>query len=134
MPSPSPDDRPSPADRPSPKSRTRAAERGSITAEFAVAIPAVLLVLGLCLGMLQLAAQQVRYTDAAAVGARSLARGEQESLASARALTVAGPGSFASSVRGEFVCATVSGRGAPILTTALGIELSASSCALAGGL
>ncbi|WP_251857324.1 TadE family type IV pilus minor pilin [Herbiconiux sp. L3-i23] len=99
-----------------------------------MAVPAVLLVLATCLGMLQIAAQQVRYTDAAAVGARSLARGETEATASARALTVAGPGDFASTVRGEFVCATVSGRGAPVLTSVVGIELSASSCALAGGL
>jgi Flp pilus assembly protein TadG len=122
---------PSPGDR---ARRAVAGDRGGITAEFAVAVPAVLLVLGLCLGMLQLAAQQVRYTDAAAVGARSLARGEEEALASSRALIVAGPSSFSSTVDGEFVCATVSGRGAVILTTALGIELSASSCALAGGL
>lgn len=105
-----------------------------MTAELAVAIPAVLMVVATCLGMIQVASQQVRYTDAAAIGARSLARGESETVAGQRALIVAGSGRFASAVRGEFVCATVSGRAAPVLTSLLGIELSASSCSLAGGL
>ncbi|MFD1715491.1 TadE family type IV pilus minor pilin [Amnibacterium flavum] len=109
-------------------------ERGSATAELAVAMPAVLLVLAACLGMLQIAAQQVRYSDAAAVGARSLARGESVAVASERALLVSGPARFSPSTKGEFVCATLTGRGVPVLTSALGIELSASSCALAGGL
>ena len=105
-----------------------------MSAELAVAMPAVLLVLALCLGMLQIAAQQVRYSDAAAVGARSLARGETASVAAERALMIAGPGRFSQSSHGEFVCATLAGAGVPVLTSALGIELSASSCALAGGL
>lgn len=109
-------------------------DRGSVTAELVVAMPAVLVVVALCLGMLQVASQQVRYTDAAAVGARSLARGESAAVASGRALSVAGPGSFSATERGEFVCGTVSGDAAVVLGQVLGVEVSAASCALRGGL
>ncbi|MDQ1576828.1 MAG: hypothetical protein QOH55_1978, partial [Microbacteriaceae bacterium] len=42
--------------------------RGSVTAEFAAVVPAVLLVLAACLGGIQVVGQQVRMTDAAADG------------------------------------------------------------------
>lgn len=109
-------------------------DAGSVTAELVVAMPAVLLVVALCLGMLQVAAQQVRYTDAAAVAARSLARGEAGAVASARAQAVASPSALASEERGDFVCATVSGDAAVVLGDALGVVVSAASCALRGGL
>lgn len=51
-------------------------ERGMATAELALIIPAVLLVLALCLSGLGLAIDQVRCVDAARVGARAAARGE----------------------------------------------------------
>jgi hypothetical protein len=97
-------------------------------------MPAVLIVVALCLGMLQVGAQQVRYTDAAAVAARSLARGETVDVATARARAVAGPSAVRSEQRGEFVCATVSGDAAVVLGDALGVVISASGCALRGGL
>ena len=46
-----------------------------MTAEFALALPAVGLVLALCLGGLQLSTQRLRLQDAAAVAARSASRG-----------------------------------------------------------
>lgn len=46
------------------------------TAEFAVAMPALLLVLGLALSALALGVDQVRCVDAARAGARLMARGE----------------------------------------------------------
>lgn len=116
------------------KSRRASADRGSVSAELVVAMPAVLIVVALCLGMLQVAAQQVRYTDAAAVAARSLARGETAAVASARAEAVAGPSTLVPEERGEFVCATVSGDAAVVLGDALGIVVSAAGCALRGGL
>ena len=51
-------------------------DRGSVTAEFAVVLPAVLLCLALCLGAVQAAAQQVRLVDTAASAARLLGRGD----------------------------------------------------------
>lgn len=49
---------------------------GMVTAELAVALPALVLVLGVLLGALALGADQVRCVDAASAAARSLARGD----------------------------------------------------------
>jgi Flp pilus assembly protein TadG len=107
-------------------------ERGSVAAEFAVAMPAVLLVLATAVGGVQLAGLQLRAQDAAADAARSYARGEGTGVVIAR-LTRQLPGArVTSESRGDLVCArvTVAPTG-PIAR--LGIVVSASSCALAGG-
>jgi len=101
-------------------------------AEFAVAMPAVLLVLATALGGVQLAGLQLRAQDAAADAARSYARGDRAGAVSARLarqLPGAGVTRFG---RDDLVCArvTVAPTG-PIAR--LGIVVSASSCALAGG-
>ena len=51
-------------------------ERGMVTAEFAVVLPAVILVLALSLGALGLAWDQIRCVDAARAGARAGSRGD----------------------------------------------------------
>ena len=51
-------------------------ECGMVTAEFAVVLPAVVLVLALSLGALGLAWDQVRCVDAARAGARAASRGD----------------------------------------------------------
>lgn len=67
----------------------RKRERGQVSAELAVAIPSVLLVLALCLTALSLGIDQVRCVDAARVAARAASRGEDpgvvRQLAAARA-------------------------------------------------
>ncbi|TFC81902.1 hypothetical protein E3O45_00705 [Cryobacterium sp. TMS1-20-1] len=106
------------------------ANRGSITAEFATALPAVVLVLACCLGAVQVVGVQVRLTDAAATAARVLSRGD--SVARAAALvagTVSGAG-LAAERRGEFVCARVTATGSGLFAE---LTLEARSCALAGG-
>ncbi|MBE3075683.1 MAG: hypothetical protein IMZ75_12200 [Actinobacteria bacterium] len=55
---------------------SRPGEDGLVTAEFAVVLPAVVLVLALSLGALGLALDQVRCVDAARTGARAAARGD----------------------------------------------------------
>lgn len=50
------------------------------TAELALAIPAVLLVLAMCLSGLSLAIDQVRCVDAARVAARAASRGEASAV------------------------------------------------------
>lgn len=50
--------------------------RGAVTAEFAVALPAVILVLGLLLAGSAAGLTQLRFEEAARAGARALARGE----------------------------------------------------------
>ena len=56
--------------------RSRFAQRGMVTAEFAVVLPAVVLVLALSVGALGLASDQIRCVDAARAGARAAARGD----------------------------------------------------------
>ena len=109
-----------------------ARERGSITAEFATVVPAVVLVLACCLASVQLAGQQLRLQDAAADAARSLARGDS----AAGALGHVGiPGvTLARSTSGDILCVTLSVRSRVPLGTLLGVTLRARSCALAGGL
>lgn len=107
-------------------------ERGSAVAEFAVALPAVLLVLATLLGGVQLAALQLRAQDAAADAARSWARGDGAGVVASR-LHRQVPGARVSrSAQGDLVCATV--RIAPRGVLArLGVAVGASSCALSGG-
>ena len=82
-------------------------------------IPAVMLVLAACMVCFQLASQQLRIQDAAAITARALARGDSAPVF---------PGaSLATSVDGDLLCARLT---LPAQLPWL-IELSAESCALA---
>jgi hypothetical protein len=104
-------------------------ERGSVTAEFAAVIPAVLLVLAFGLGAIEVVVQQARLTDAAADGARSLARGDGEELMNQR--TVGAVGSTAVSVRrsADFVCVSLAQPAAgPAALT--GLTVRGEGCAL----
>ena len=56
--------------------RSGSGQRGMVTAEFAVVLPAVVLVLALSVGALGLALDQIRCVDAARAGARAAARGD----------------------------------------------------------
>lgn len=100
-----------------------------MTAEFATVIPAVLLVLAACLASLQLSTQQVRLQQAAAMAARSVARGEGVEASSALV-----PGSTMQvEHRGELACVTASARGSTVGGLIGAFTVSASSCALDGG-
>ncbi|WP_308796861.1 TadE family type IV pilus minor pilin [Agromyces silvae] len=103
-----------------------------MTAELAVALPAVTLVLALCLGAVVVVGRQVRLTDAAADAARALGRGESEAVAHAIADRVAGGGTgLATSEEPPLICATLTASGGAGLLGA--IQLRAESCAVAGG-
>lgn len=104
-----------------------------MTAEFAVLVPAVLLVLSFCLAALQIVGQQVRLTDAAADGARSLARGDALSLAAERVRHSVGSAAVSDMHSGEYVCVDVSQPAAFGPARLVGIVVTAHSCALAGG-
>lgn len=85
--------------------RALADEVGSVTAEFALVLPAAAIVLVMGLGLVQLGTVQVRLTDAAADAARLIGRGES---ADAR-VAAAHPGAtMAVSRAGTVVCVTVS--------------------------
>jgi Flp pilus assembly protein TadG len=103
-------------------------DRGSATAELAVALPAVVLVLACCISGLQVAGQHLRLQDAAALAAGALARGDPPEAAVSRLA----PGArVAWSAEDDLVCATVTARASTALLP--GIDLKASSCALDGG-
>ena len=55
-------------------------ETGSVTAEFAIVLPAVLLVLGVALSVLAIQTSRIGLVGLAAESARALARGESEAL------------------------------------------------------
>lgn len=97
-------------------------QAGTVTAELAVALPAVLLVLAACLGGLRLGVERIRLVDAAGQTARSGARGEP---------TAPRDGIRVGGVRrtGDLVCADVR-EDVPLL--GLPVPLSATSCALGG--
>jgi hypothetical protein len=105
-----------------------------VTAEFAVALPAVIVVLACCLGAVQVASQQVRLSDAAADAARTLARGDDVGVAAARARQVAGPAELSTETSGDFICVTLSAPARFGPATWTGVRIRASGCALAGGL
>jgi hypothetical protein len=96
-----------------------------VTAEFAVAVPAVLLVLAACLGGLRLGAERLRVIDAASGSARLAAVGEPPSGPASRI----GADVLAVTRTGETVCVTV-GRDVPLL--GLRLPVDATACALAG--
>lgn len=103
-------------------------DRGSATAEFALVIPTVLLVLAGCLAGVQCAALQLRLQDAAASAARSASRGDD--LTAARQIVPSA--TLVVSQRSDLVCvlASSSARGAGLLSA---LTITASSCALGAG-
>lgn len=101
-------------------------ERGAVTAEFAVALPAVVVVLALGVGILGSAAATVRLQHAVTESARLLGRGDADALAG-----VADRGGSASVERQDgLVCV------AAVAPVPGGLPLSAvtaRACALDGG-
>lgn len=70
--------------------RNADSERGSVTAEFALGLPAVMLVLLLVIGMAMHGASRVALEDGARAAARELARGESAETAEQTARSAAG--------------------------------------------
>jgi Flp pilus assembly protein TadG len=102
------------------------AERGSVTAEFAAVLPAVVLVFAVALGGMQIAGEQLRLQSAVADAARMLGRGD--SGAASRVRDAASGARLSESRQGDLVCATA--RAPTSLGFLFAITLSASSCAL----
>jgi hypothetical protein len=96
-----------------------------VTAELAVAMPAVLIVLAVCLGGLRVGTERLRLVDAAAQSARLAALGESPEPP---ALAV---GAWVAARRrtGETVCVGLR-RDVPVLGAP--VPIGASACALAG--
>jgi hypothetical protein len=112
-------------------------DKGSVTAEFAIILPGVLLVLFIALSVLGLQASRIALVEVAAEAARALARGESEQLVS-QLLAESQLGSnttFQSSFEDLAVCVEVVQKHE---IRALGglfpIELAEIQCARKGGL
>ena len=111
------------------RSRRGSRDRGSVTAELAVALPAVAALVAMLAWGLQLGAVHVRLQDAAAMTARARARGAPLPEA---VIAAAADGAVATSHReGDLACVRVTAQAAG----PLGVEvaLGAASCALDGG-
>jgi hypothetical protein len=102
------------------------ADRGTVTAEFAVALPAVVLVLACAIGAIGLGGEQLRLQGAAFDAARLLGRGDSGALDRVRA--VASGATLSSRRSGVSICADTRVRVS--LGVLSGITLSATSCAL----
>lgn len=100
-------------------------DRGAVTAEFAVALPAIVLVLALGLGALATGMTAVRLQQAVAESARLLGRGDD---GRARAVMAQVGATFSVDRADALVCVEAS-VSAPVLID----RLSARSCALDGG-
>ncbi len=103
-------------------------DAGSVVAEFAVALPAIALVLVLAMAALDASGRQVRLQDAAADAARLAGRGEAAERVHG-VIAAAVPGAVSEiEQRGDLVCVSAS------VSATLPLTLTATSCALAGGL
>ncbi|HOA86876.1 MAG: hypothetical protein GX871_08395 [Microbacteriaceae bacterium] len=104
-----------------------------VVAEFAISLPAVIVLLAVVLGSAGVGAQHVRAQDAAADAARLLGRGESD----ARALALVRrslPGARLEAARADgLVCATVRAPARVVLALPL-VEVHGASCALDDGL
>ncbi|KQQ03921.1 MULTISPECIES: TadE family type IV pilus minor pilin [unclassified Rathayibacter] len=108
--------------------RRLAEAEGSATAEFAVVLPAVVVVLALCLGSVAASAQYVRLVDATADGARAASRGDD----AARPVHRVDGGATVGTVEDDgLVCVRVEASLHPL--PAVAVPVSVRSCALGGG-
>lgn len=87
-------------------------ERGSITAELALAMPAVSLVIAITLGAFALQIERMKLVSVSATAARALARGETEETVRALVFEMREPSSnlqnsFQIEVRDNTVCVTL---------------------------
>ncbi|QKJ18777.1 TadE family type IV pilus minor pilin [Microbacterium hominis] len=105
---------------------------GAVVAEFAVALPAVAIVLALAIGGVSAGAQSVRLQSAADTAARLAARGEPADRVAAAVAGAGGVGGQAPALSidrvGDTVCVTVTAAAPPF-----GVQ-RARGCTLAGAL
>lgn len=98
---------------------------GMVTAELAVVMPAVVLVLLLVLAGVSAGVTQLRVADAARVAARQAAIGSDDVAGAAQRVA---PGVSVGVERGEFTCVTVARR-VPGPLGGLGLTASSRACA-----
>ncbi len=105
-------------------------DHGAVTAEFAVALPAVLLLLALLLAGSAAGITQLRLEEAARAGARALARGDGDAAVDGIVRRLAGDAATAVvSEDGEWINVTVSARVVGPLGSLIPWRLSATASA-----
>lgn len=94
----------------------QATERGAVTAEFAVTLPAVLLLLAMLLAGAAAGVTQLRLEEGARAGARALARGDDSAAVERIVRTLSGTSASAAvAADGEWLSVTVTDRvGGPL--------------------
>ncbi|WP_439565669.1 TadE family type IV pilus minor pilin [Microcella sp.] len=105
-------------------------DRGSVTAEIVVTLPAVVMVLVACLGGLGLASSQLRAQDSAADAARVLGRGDAVAIAEQLVARSVPGAALVISRPQALVCATVVVEQRLLLVP---LRVEGASCALDGG-
>ncbi len=106
-------------------------DAGSTTAEFAIALPAVVLLLAFVLTLVGTATVRLRCDDAARAGARSAALGEPDPVVVATARRVAGSGDVAIERVDGWVTVTVARTVVPGIAGAGGWRISGAATARA---
>jgi Flp pilus assembly protein TadG len=110
--------------------RRHGGERGTVTAEFAVVLTAVLIVLALCIASVVVIGEQVELASLASSSARMLARGDSPGAVRSAVDASAAGTSFSQGADGAFVCVELQ-RAPRFGTLGLGrVLLSARACAL----
>lgn len=107
-----------------------AGDRGAVTAEIAVALPTIVVVLAACIGGVGVTTTLLAASDAAADAARLIARGDGPGAASAHVRAVLPGATLRTDRRDTIVCATVD---ATPRVLGIGMPVSARSCSLAAG-
>ncbi|MDE0546006.1 TadE family type IV pilus minor pilin [Microbacterium sp. C7(2022)] len=102
-------------------------DRGAVAAEFAVSLPAIVAVIVITVGALGACARHVRLQDAVADAARMAARGESAQRVHDVIAAIDGATGVVERGPDDMVCVHAT------LDAGLGIELSATGCAIDGG-
>jgi Flp pilus assembly protein TadG len=106
-------------------------DAGSTTAEFAVALPAVVLLLAFLLTLVAAVTVRLQCDDAARAGARSAALGESDAVVVATAQRVAGGGDVTVERADQWVTVTVGRTVVPGVAGAGGWRITGSATARA---
>lgn len=102
-------------------------EAGSVTAEFAVLLPAVALLLALGFALVPAGIAPVRLADAAADAARLVGRGDPAGAAAARVARAAPGATISVRHEGDLVCVTAT---ATVTAAGIAIPVDGMGCAL----
>ncbi|MGF3053266.1 TadE family type IV pilus minor pilin [Microbacterium sp. YY-03] len=104
-------------------------ERGSATAEFAIALPAIMVAILVMSALISAQGKQILLQDAAADAARLIARDDDIARAESTIATAVPGAAMNIAFDGSAVCVTASAAA----TVVVPLTLSARACALAGG-